>query len=215
MTTFDYFAVLVLAFFVYSFIGWTYESFVWAKAELKHFTNRGYLLGPCCPIYGFISLLDWFLLSGIKNPLLIFITGAVVCTIFEYITHYTLEKLFHKRWWDYSNYPLNLNGRISVPSSFFFGLAGLLLVKVVHPTTVGFCMSLTPGVRTLLFFMVLTFFAIDLVLTTVSLADRSDSVKSVYTTLHDYYEAPFIHLPDACQPIDKKISGAFSKLKRK
>src|SRR5574344_403991 len=135
-------AVICLAFFVYSFIGWAYESTIWAKAEKKKFMNRGYLMGCYCPIYGFVSLLDWYVLYRFQNPASIFIVAAIVCCCLEYATSWMLEEIFHQRWWDYSNYPLNLDGRISLLSALFFGAAGLLLVKIVHPLTIRTISSL-------------------------------------------------------------------------
>ena len=208
---FDEFMVVFLSFFVYCLIGWTYESFVWAKCELKYFTNRGYLLGPCCPIYGFVSLMDWYVLGGFTNPIVIFFVGAIVCTIFEFITHWTLEKIFHRRWWDYSNYPLNLNGRISVPSSFFFGLAGVLLVKVVHPTTTGIVRALSQQTRFAIFILVALAFISDLLITTISLCNGSKRIKTFYTRMHDSYEAPFEHLTKAFDPFDQMLSQKLAR----
>ena len=180
MSSFDIFILNYLAFFFYSFICWSYESTVWAKAELKRFTNRGFLLGPICPIYGFVSLLDWYALHNIKSPVMIFIVGATVCSIFEYLTSFFLEKCFNKRWWDYSNYPFNINGRISLPSSLFFGMAGLLLVKMVHPFTVDKILKLAPNVRYGIALCIAIMLFVDIVISTLSMKLRSNRVKQIY-----------------------------------
>ena len=85
-----YFFLLV----VYSVIGWFYECIV-ESIRQKKIVNRGFLNGPYCPIYGFGSLLDVIVLGWIKNPIVLFVTSAVLTTILEYITSVIMEKLFH------------------------------------------------------------------------------------------------------------------------
>lgn len=81
--------------------------------QFRRFINRGFLIGPYCPIYGFGSVLIGLLLSRYAGePLVVFILAMVVCGTLEYVTSYLMEKLFHARWWDYSDKRFNLNGRI-------------------------------------------------------------------------------------------------------
>ncbi len=197
------YAAASLVFLFYGFVGWLYESFVWAKFELKHFTNRGYLLGPICPIYGFVSLLDWELLGDVESPLEVFIVSALACTCFELITSVLLERMFHKRWWDYSNYPLNFHGRISVPSSFFFGLAGLFLVKWIHPTVTGVLFLLPADYLRFVFVLSSVLFGLDICVTTISLLHASDTLERFYGSVKERAEAPFIWLTDQFTPLDE------------
>ncbi len=119
-------------FIVFSFGGWVYES-IYCTARKGHWQNRGFLFGPICPIYGFGAMAVRLFSSALTKevgadiPLwqlfLIFMIGSAVL---EYVTSWGMEKLFHSRWWDYSNMPLNLNGRICLPASILFGVAGVL-----------------------------------------------------------------------------------------
>lgn len=95
-----------------SVLGWMMEV-ACKSLEYKRFINRGFLIGPWCPIYGVGSLLIVLLLSDyIASPLTVFLLGMILCGALEYLTSYLLKKIFHARWWDYSRRRFNLNGRI-------------------------------------------------------------------------------------------------------
>lgn len=116
-----------------SVLGWMMEV-VCKSLEYKRFINRGFLIGPWCPIYGVGSLLIVLLLSDYTaSPLAVFLLGMILCGALEYLTSYLLEKIFHARWWDYSRRRFNLNGRICANTLIPFGLLGLLLIYVLHP----------------------------------------------------------------------------------
>jgi len=125
----DYF----LLFLIYSFIGWSIEV-IRELIRTKKFINRGFLIGPYCPIYGVGCLAIVFLLSKYeKDPLTLFTLTLILCSILEYATSYIMEKLFHTRWWDYSNRKYNLNGRICLETMIPFGLCGLLVIYILNP----------------------------------------------------------------------------------
>ena len=130
-------------FFFYSFLGWIYESTL-VSVRKRILTNRGFLNGPIIPIYGFAAT---FIYMAFYNEYAISLTeevnalhisevfffGMVIASILEYITSYLMEKFFHAKWWDYSNYPLNIKGRISLPSSLFWGLLSTVMVYLIQP----------------------------------------------------------------------------------
>lgn len=121
-----------IEFLLFSLGGWVYES-IYCTVTKGHWTNRGFLFGPICPIYGFgamtVRLFAYYvpLEPGRDIPLwAVFVSFMAVSAVLEYITSWVMEKMFHARWWDYSNMPLNLNGRICLPASLLFGAAGTL-----------------------------------------------------------------------------------------
>ncbi|EOM7054304.1 putative ABC transporter permease [Enterococcus faecalis] len=123
---------VILLFFIYSFIGWLWET-VYCSLKAKKFVYRGFLVGPYCPIYGFGVLSVLYFVEPFENNLLVLYVGsAVLVTILEYVTSYGLEKLFHASWWDYHDVPFNLNGRVALPVSLFWGLGCVLIVKVIQ-----------------------------------------------------------------------------------
>lgn len=132
----------VLFFFLYSFLGWIWESSFVSIREHR-WVNRGFLHGPLLPIYGFgaVSIL-LFTLPVAQNPLLIFLMGMTGATLLEYITGYAMERMFHVRYWDYSMYRWNLNGYICLPASLCWGVFSLAMVKLIHPLLGGWTASL-------------------------------------------------------------------------
>lgn len=122
-----------LLFLIYSFIGWLIE--VIGKLIEKHkFINRGFLVGPICPIYGHGCILMILTLSRYKdNPLTLFLYAIFICSLLEYFTSYFMEKIFKTRWWDYSTKKFNLNGRICAETMIPFGILGTLVICVINP----------------------------------------------------------------------------------
>ena len=122
-----------LLYFIYSIIGWFLEVGL-AFYEHKKFINRGFLIGPYCPIYGVGCLLLTILLSKyINEPGVIFAFSIFICATLEYLTSYLMEKIFKLRWWDYSNMKFNINGRICLETLIPFGIIGVLVVKYISP----------------------------------------------------------------------------------
>ena len=120
-------------FIIYSFIGWLMEV-IWTFICDKKLVNRGFLIGPYCPIYGVGCLLLIILLDRFKgNVLVLFFMSIIVCSILEYFTSFFMEKLFNARWWDYSNRKFNLNGRICAETMIPFGILGVIVVYFINP----------------------------------------------------------------------------------
>ena len=119
-------------FMIYSFIGWVYESLLRSFTH-KRWYNSGFLNGPYIPIYGCGAILDLFFLGSYTDPLQIFLLAGSINCILEYATSYIMEKLFHARWWDYSDKPFNLNGRIYLLGFVAFGAFATLVILYFHP----------------------------------------------------------------------------------
>ena len=131
------FSKYVIYFIIYSIIGWLMEV-VLTIIEDKKFVNRGFLIGPICPIYGWGVLLIVFLIDGNKSDILsVFLKSIMICSVLEYFTSYVMEKLFNARWWDYSNRKYNINGRICLETMIPFGVLGSAVVLYVHPFIVS------------------------------------------------------------------------------
>lgn len=125
--------IIFLLFMIYSFIGWILEV-LGKLAKKGRFINRGFLIGPYCPIYGVGCLLLVYLLENYKNDLVVlFFMSIIICSILEYTTSYLMEKIFKARWWDYSIKKFNLNGRICLDTMIPFGFLGVICVYLVNP----------------------------------------------------------------------------------
>ena len=122
-----------LYFFLYGFLGWCTEV-VFAAIKEKKFINRGFLNGPICPIYGLgVGVVVQFLGQFKPNVILLYIASVILVTALEWVTGFILEKLFHNKWWDYSNMPLNLNGYVCLLFSLVWGVACVIIVDFIHP----------------------------------------------------------------------------------
>lgn len=120
-------------FLLYAVLGWMVEVAYAGVCEAK-FVNRGFLNGPYCPIYGFGMLIVVMILYPIKeNWLLLFLGAFLLTTVLEYLTGLILEKIFHHKWWDYSDIPFNIQGYVCLKFSLMWGLGGTFIVAVVHP----------------------------------------------------------------------------------
>lgn len=126
-------ATYFLYFIIIAICGWMME--VTLQLIQKHkFADRGFLIGPYCPIYGVGAILITIGLTKLEAyPLALFCVAIVVCAILEYLTSYVMEKIFHARWWDYSENKFNINGRICLETIIPFGLLGLALIYIINP----------------------------------------------------------------------------------
>lgn len=155
----------LLWFFLYSFVGWAWESALFTVQE-RRFVNRGFLNGPFCPIYGFGALLLLLLLEyRVSNILALFLIAVILTTTLEYLTAVLLENLFHAKWWDYSMFPLNYKGRISVISSVVFGVFAVLQIRFIHPFVRSTTDQIPEHIKRILLFLVIIYLFVDFTLT--------------------------------------------------
>lgn len=125
---------LLTYFVIYSMMGWVLESIFRSIIE-KKIINTGFLIGPFCPIYGVGACIMLLFLESLSNNIvLLFIVSFVVLTLWEYIVGIILEKMFHTKYWDYSNNKLNFQGRICLSNSIYWGILGIVFIKFLHPT---------------------------------------------------------------------------------
>lgn len=124
---------LFLFYMFYSFLGWIVEVIDLYIVEGK-FVNRGFLIGPYCPIYGkSVLLISWLLKRYENNIILLFVMSMIICTIVEYLGSYLLEKFFKTRWWDYSHKKFNINGRVCLENTLLFGIGSVIVMFVINP----------------------------------------------------------------------------------
>lgn len=124
---------IIAYFIIYSFLGWVLES-IYKTVLLKKAVNSGFLYGPFCPIYGFGALIMLICLKSFKNNIiLLFIVAFFILSIWEYIVGLLLEKTFKTKYWDYSDKKFNINGRVCLINSCFWGVLAVVFTLVVHP----------------------------------------------------------------------------------
>ncbi len=204
----DSLAVLIASFAFYSCAGWLFESILCSISE-KRVINRGFLNGPVCPIYGVGAMAAVLFLSGIDDTARLFCWGAIVCSIIEYFTSWTMEKLFHARWWDYSDRFLNLNGRICVPATLLFGFFIVLVVDVIQPAFMELFAQMSPQVLSGACGVFLALFAADTLVTGIGLSGFRDKIDAYCAQLTE--QAARVH--DVITEGDNPVADRVRQLK--
>lgn len=154
----------------YSFLGWCAEV-AYAFKNQKKFVNRGFLHGPLCPIYGACILSIILLLNNFKysNIFVLLLFATFFTSLIEYLTGFLLEKLFKTKYWDYTEDPFNLHGRICLHFSLMWGAVTLVIVKVIHPIVIEIINFIPDISKPALFFALITFLIVDFYSTLKSL----------------------------------------------
>ncbi len=207
------FCFYFLLFFIYSVIGWVIETIVcscWAK---KKVLNRGFLIGPYIPIYGTAALFMILFLSEYKSDIFVlFCMACVYASFLEYFTSFWMEKLFHARWWDYSDKKFNLNGRICLENSISFGVLGVLLILFINPLIEGVLHLLPSFLLTILALVALFIFLSDVLLTVVILSRLDIQVKNIRSDATEEIDQEFQKILRQYRVLYNRLFDAFPKI---
>lgn len=208
--------IYFLLFLIYSFLGWAMEVTL-KSIESKRFVNRGFLIGPCCSIYGWGGILITLLLSRyINNPVLLFFMAILVCGVLEYLTSFFMEKIFHLRWWDYSQRKFNINGRVCLNTIIPFGILGMLIIYVTNPFFLDMLNNLSELMLNVIFYALAFIYLVDNVIslstilgirtttTIVNRANREDNTEEITKKVREILlKKSFVH---------RRLVNAYPKL---
>lgn len=176
---------IILLFTLYSFLGWVNET-VYCSIPARRFINRGFLNGPFCPVYGVGALLVVFFLKPFQqNILLLFICGVVITSILEYITSFLLEKLFHTKWWDYSEHRFHIHGRVCLLNSLLFGILAVFVMVVVHPFLISLLERLPQWLTVMLALCACVYFVSDTAVTVRSILQLNEKLEKLHSMLDE------------------------------
>ena len=176
-----------ITYIIYSVIGWLSEVTLYLVKK-KRFVNRGFLIGPYCPIYGKGAMLVIFLLNRyLSEPLTLFILSIAVCSFIEYSGSFILEKMFKTSWWDYSNKKFNINGRICLETMIPFGLGCLVLMYAINPFVTKLLYLVPNNTMNIIALIVFVIYVLDYVISlsiiikfrNISQNAKSDSTEKV------------------------------------
>lgn len=135
---------LCVIYLVYSFLGWVGETVV-ATAKGRRFTNRGVASGPFCFVYGTAGVLITIGLNDQRTSLAALFFGSMIyATVVEWLTAKLLERIHHRRWWDYSDKKFNLDGYVCLQYSLLWGLLGMAAVRWGNDLLFRLCAHLPP-----------------------------------------------------------------------
>ena len=164
-------------FYIYSFAGWLMET-VGISLREKKLVDRGFLIGPYCPIYGTGVVLITLLLKKYSDDVLAtFVMSIIICGILEYLTSYFMEKIFKARWWDYSDRKFNINGRVCLQNLILFGILGTTIVFLVNPFFIKYISKIPElALHIILVFITILFLA-DTIISYKVIFDLKDMSK--------------------------------------
>ncbi|MDY3988135.1 MAG: putative ABC transporter permease [Massilioclostridium sp.] len=183
---------LLFYFFFYSFLGWVMETVLVSTREHR-FVNRGFLNGPICPIYGVGMCAIIIFLTPFQGRLTdVFLGGMIVASAIEYFTGWLMEKLFHAKWWDYSDKKFNLQGRICLQISIAWGVLSLTIIQIIQPTVAGLVDQIPVKVGAILLYVLLALLLADCVQSVwaaLKLSKKLRSLGQIKQDLHALYES--------------------------
>lgn len=216
--------VYFLLFIIYACIGWILEVLHKFITQRK-FINRGFLIGPYLPIYGFGSLLMTCMLTRYKGDFItLFGMATLWCSILEYTTSYVMEKLFKARWWDYSTSPFNVNGRICLVNAIFFGIGGVCIITCTNPIIIPFLKNLPVYFRHIISILLFCIYFLDTIISCniitkfsktahFVLQDRSEELsKFVKKKTKSMKESVMVELSNKLKKLQKETNIQLKKL---
>ena len=172
---------ILMYFVIYSFLGWVLESIFRSICE-KKIINTGFLYGPFCPIYGIGAIIMILGLTHFKGQYInVFAISFVVLTVWEYIVGWLLEKIFKTQYWDYSKHKFNIQGRVCLTNSFFWGILGMVFINFIHPFIQSKMLNLDIVTLKITIYMILVFMLVDAIICVIK-------VKNIKTTLQKVEE---------------------------
>lgn len=207
----------VLAFFlIYSCTGWCLEV-IFAAATTGQLVNRGFLNGPVCPIYGFGMVIVLFTLTPLQDSvLLLYIGGVILPSALELVGGWALYKLYHTRWWDYSDFPFNIGGYICLEFSLLWGVGTLVVMRIVHPVVAGLVDMVPPFVGFVVMCVLYAVYAADVVVTAFAasgLAKTLDAMEQLADSIHAVSDAMTQLLGTTTLNADQKLDEQRLQLK--
>ena len=214
-TIFGYDMWQILQYFIiYSFLGCIIETLfgLFTKGVIE--SRQSMLYGPFCCIYGLGAICLLCIPKGAKkNNWTFFIAGFIIGSVVEYIVSWIGECIFHIKWWDYSNYPLNINGRVCIIFSIFWGILTICLNKVINPTVDKIVEKIPQKFLHITTIILIIFTAIDFFITGFALKMFSTRVIYNYNLevqgTEEYYEqylSLYQNNPELKEFVDKFFS---------
>lgn len=170
---------LVWLFFLYSFAGWCTEV-CYAAVRRRKFVNRGFVNGAVCPIYGFGAVLFAIFLPELTDrPFFLFLGGLLLAGTLEYATGMLMEKIFHRKLWDYSHIRYNLSGYICARYCILWGILALVTMLFVNPVLCAVCRKIPYLVTLILQWAAVGLLTVDFITTAMAVLGMKVSARKL------------------------------------
>jgi uncharacterized membrane protein len=205
--------IVFLWFLTYSIFGWIYETIL-CSIKKKRFINRGFLNGPYCPIYGCGAVLDILLLGKIHNTILLFFAAALLTGGLEYVTSVIMEKLFHARWWDYSDKKFNIGGRVYLTGIIVFGTLSVILILFLHPAVSSIIAGLSARMRSALALSLFLVLLTDAIYTITKLSEFGEILQDLGNRLEEPFQSTKTRCVSVFTTLNEKTKTINSQIRR-
>ena len=160
---------IIFYFFLYSLLGWAMES-IYLSIGQRRLVNTGFLYGPFCPIYGFGAVVLYVLLIHLQGkPVLIFLAGFFVL----------LEKIFKTKYWDYSNNKFNINGRVCLLNSIYWGFLSVFFIEIWNPLVETQLAKIPSAIILYIDIILVAYIIIDMILSAIKASNLSKRIKKL------------------------------------
>ena len=146
----------------------------------KKIINTGFLKGPICPIYGIGAIIMFTFLQSLENNIvLLFLVSIIILTLWEYIVGVMLEKMFHTRYWDYSDHKFNIQGRICLSNSIYWGVLGVVFVKYIHPNIQNLVQKVDIKLLYFIVTILMVAFIVDMITSIVKIKNIKSTLEKI------------------------------------
>ncbi len=179
---------LIISFYIYGICGWIWESLVYPVLSGHKIHNSGFLNGPIIPIYGFGALAVILLFEQTEKIYSLFLEGAVIACIIEYITSWAMEKIYHRRWWDYSHMSFNIDGRVCLAGFMVFGVFSVVCVKWVQPALFNYIVQYDFILLVVVSTVLSTLFVTDIAYTVYQMAHIEERIENFRKDIENFKE---------------------------
>ena len=172
--------IYIIYFFVYAIIGWILEV-AYNGINADEYINCGVLNGPWCPIYGFAAISILILLRKVdtNSKIYLFVASMIITSLIELITGFILEKLFNKKWWDYSDKKFNIGGYICAEYSLLWGALCFILYETIHPMIAILVRSVPRKILIIVNIVIAIIFILDAISTINTILDINKKFKEI------------------------------------
>lgn len=202
-----------LLFLIYSVFGWLVEVVSVYFCE-GHFVNRGFLMGPYCPIFGLGGLLCYLLLRRyLEDPFVLLIMAILIFSLLEYVTSFFMEKLFHARWWDYSQMKFNINGRVCLEIIIPFGLLGCFAMYILNPILIKMLQAIPETLGMIVAIVLFIWFIIDICISLKVIINFKNVAFAMYKDNTEEITKKVREVLSKKSILNRRLVESFSKLK--
>ena len=170
-------------FMVYSFGGWVVQG-IWVGFKNGRFENTGFYKGPWVPIFGWRCLMIIYIIDPVSpNWIWVFFNSFFLTSVLEYFISWYLQKRFHRLWWNYSDKPFNIHGRVCLLNSFMYGLAGIVITYIVQPYIFKLYWSIPYSAAAIIETLFSLVFFSDVIITNAEMSRHRVALENIHNSL--------------------------------